>query len=247
LSSTLNNLLPLKPGEQQALLSLMVQSADSTVTDTVDSVSPKQKLDLLCNAIVDAVLLQAQKKTQLVVIEDLHWIDPTSEMLLENLLQRKQAANLFLLLTSRPEKLDYVNNANINLIQLQRLTHGETMQLAMSEMHGHVSDTVEEIVRWADGIPLFVEEIVKSSITSNEAVAVTESPLSPNNEFRPAVPNSLQDPLLATQNNWLRWLRLLVANSTLKHWGCCKPPITSRLTGNGYAITSTYSLTQAYW
>ncbi len=197
LSSTLNNLLPLKPGEQQALLSLMVQSADSTVTDTVDSVSPKQKLDLLCNAIVDAVLLQAQKKTQLVVIEDLHWIDPTSEMLLENLLQRKQAANLFLLLTSRPEKLDYVNNANINLIQLQRLTHGETMQLAMSEMHGHVSDTVEEIVRWADGIPLFVEEIVKSSITSNEAVAVTESPLSPNNEFRPAVPNSLQDPLLA--------------------------------------------------
>ena len=197
LSSTLNDLLPLKPNEQQALLSLMVQSADLTAPETNDTVSPKQKLDLLCNAIVDAVLLLAQQQPWLLVIEDLHWIDPTSEMLLDNLLQRMQSASIFMLLTSRPEKLEHMNSTHISQLPLQRLTHGETMQLVMSELHGHVSDNVDQIVRWADGIPLFVEEIVKSTLASSEPVAVTDTSTNPNNEFRPTVPNSLQDTLLA--------------------------------------------------
>ena len=194
LAATLRSLLPLQAEQEQFILSLMVQSADS---DTDESLSPKEKLERLCNAIVDAVLALAEKQTQLIVIEDLHWIDPTSQMLLETLLQRKDSAKLFVLLTSRPEKLEYIESKNINQIQLQRLSHRETMQLAMPEMKGVVFEKVEEIVRWADGIPLFVEEIVKSSIASNDAVVETNDPLNQSNSSRPDVPTSLQDTLLA--------------------------------------------------
>ena len=194
LAATLRSLLPLQAEQEQFILSLMVQSADS---DTDESLSPKEKLERLCNAIVDAVLTLAEKQTQLIVIEDLHWIDPTSQMLLETLLQRKDSAKLFVLLTSRPEKLEYIESKNINQIQLQRLSHRETMQLAMPEMKGVVFEKVEEIVRWADGIPLFVEEIVKSSIASNDAVVETNDPLNQSNSSRPDVPTSLQDTLLA--------------------------------------------------
>ena len=194
LAATLRSLLPLQAEQEQFILSLMVQSADS---DTDESLSPKEKLERLCNAIVDAVLAHAEKQTQLIVIEDLHWIDPTSQMLLETLLQRKDSAKLFVLLTSRPEKLEYIESKNINQIQLQRLSHRETMQLAIPEMKGVVFEKVEEIVRWADGIPLFVEEIVKSSIASNDAVVDTNDPLNQSNGSLPVVPTSLQDPLLA--------------------------------------------------
>ena len=190
LSTTLHNLLPLNADQEKSMLSLMVHSTEST---TEDNVSPKQKLEALCNAIVDAVLDLADKQTQLIVIEDLHWIDPTSQMLLDTLLEKKAAAKLFILLTSRPEKQEYIENRNINQIELQRLSHQETMELAMSEMQGKVSENVEEVVRWADGIPLFVEEIVKGSIAGTETI----DQHGVNSEFRPAVPSSLQDTLLA--------------------------------------------------
>lgn len=190
LATTLRNLLPLGADEEQSMLSLMVQSGES---HTTENVSPKQKLDALCNAIVDAVLSLAGKQAQLIVIEDLHWIDPTSQMLLDTLIQKSQSSKLFILLTSRPEKREYIAGNKIDEIQLQRLSHNETLELAMSEMQGAVTEGVEEIVRWADGIPLFVEEIVKESISS---IDKSEQP-GGNNGFRPAVPNSLQDTLLA--------------------------------------------------
>ncbi|MBX2869777.1 MAG: AAA family ATPase [Acidiferrobacterales bacterium] len=194
LATTLRNLLPLKVEQEQSMLSLMVQSTDA---DVDEHISPKQKLEELCAAIVDGVIHLSKKQTQLIVIEDLHWIDPTSQMLLESLLERKNTAGLFVLLTSRPEKQAYVDSINIQQIHLQRLTHNETMELAMSEMEGVVAERVEEIVRWADGIPLFVEEIAKSSIASSDSESEENKSSAQTDAFKPDVPHSLQDPLLA--------------------------------------------------
>ena len=193
LATALQNLLPLKVEQEQTMLSLMVQSTESHLDENI---SPKQKLEELCSAIVDAVLDLAGRQTQLIVIEDLHWIDPTSQMLLDMLLEQIDTAGLFLLLTSRPENSEYIAGRNINEIHLKRLSHNETMELAMPEMEGVVSEKIEEIVRWADGIPLFVEEVVKGSIASINTIDINTQ-AGNNSEFRPAVPNSLQDSLLA--------------------------------------------------
>ena len=193
LATTIQNLLPLQVEQEQTMLSLMVQSTESHPDDNI---SPKQKLEELCSAIVDAVLDLASRHTQLIVIEDLHWIDPTSQMLLDTLLEQMDTAGIFLLLTSRPENSEYIESKSINEIHLQRLSHNETMELAMPEMEGVVSEKIEEIVRWADGIPLFVEEVVKGSIASINTIDTTVQS-SNNSEFRPAVPGSLQDSLLA--------------------------------------------------
>lgn len=193
LATTLRTLLPLKADQEQSMLSLMLQSAELHADENV---SPKQKLEDLCNAIVDAVLELSRKQSQLIVIEDLHWIDPTSQMLLDTLLEQKDSERVFLLLTSRPEKREYIESKNINQLQLLRLTPGETMELALSETEGALSKKAEEIVRWADGIPLFVEEIAKSSFATFEANATNEGS-SQASGFRPDVPGSLQDSLLA--------------------------------------------------
>ena len=210
LSATLRNLLPLQPDQEQSMLSLMVQSSEP---DANENTSPKLKLEALCNAIVDAILHLAEERPQLIVIEDLHWIDPTSQMLLDTLLKKLNFAKLFILLTSRPEKLQYIEARNINRIQLQRLSHSETLELAMSEMQGVVSEKVEEIVRWADGIPLFVEEIVKSSIATLD----NKDAKNRNSDFRPAVPNSLQDTLLARLDRLGEVKQLVQVASVIGH------------------------------
>jgi predicted ATPase/class 3 adenylate cyclase len=196
LLAALRQLLPLSAEQAGLLLSMLVYSESDTSSNS-ETESPAQKLEVLCNNIVDAVLHKAQETPLLIVIEDLHWIDPTSQRLLEKLLERIQSSRTLILLTSRVEKKASLSDINVEQIRLRRLTHQQTMQLAMSELNGAATENIEEIVRWADGIPLFVEEIVKNSVSSIDTHGIAQTYQTTDGGFRPDVPGTLQDPLLA--------------------------------------------------
>ncbi|MBI5279308.1 MAG: AAA family ATPase [Burkholderiales bacterium] len=138
--------------------------------------------------LVDEFTGRAAAQPLLLVLEDTHWIDPSSAEWLQKVAAACRQAPLLLVFTTRPggmsehpvraaervtlERLDSADS----LILLERLASGTALPRALRE----------RILQQADGVPLFIEEI---------AAAVLEALASGGK--MPDVPDTLQASLLA--------------------------------------------------
>ena len=118
----------------------------------------------------------AQKQPLVLVLEDLHWADESSTLLLDHLLPLVDRAPILICVTSRPEPGAYIFRLReIGKTRFQRrfieillapLSPGESETL----MHNFLDTEslsyrlLDEIVRKAEGNPFFVEEIMRSLI-----------------------------------------------------------------------------------
>jgi len=194
LESGIQKALPLRPEHTHTLLSVMVHSSNGE--GAVDGMAT-QKLIELCAGIVDGIQELAKDSPQLVIIEDVHWLDPTTKMLISMLLDSIKSKNIFVLATSRPGNQEYLKNSQFEQIQLERLSHEQTVELAMTEIEGVLTDRIDEIVRWADGNPLFIEEIAKGAVNENDFNMQRHSEVQSSRGISSMVPFSLQELLLA--------------------------------------------------
>jgi predicted ATPase len=117
----------------------------------------------------------------LFLVEDAHWIDPTTRELLRDIVLRIHGAPTCVLVTHRPDRpaelaqgLSYVTS-----LALGRLTNQQIRLLIQSAL-GPVSDRlVDRIAERADGVPLFVEELTRSILESgtdaNENIEIPDS------------------------------------------------------------------------
>lgn len=120
-------------------------------------------------------------KTTLIIIEDLHWIDQATSLIVEQLLQPSSAHQCLVVLSCRPEyKPQWLINVVTSNLYLSKLRQTQTKQLLsnlLQESHHHKSES--EITQLADrtgGNPLFVEELVKSLLRqTKDSEAVPES------------------------------------------------------------------------
>src|SRR5262249_49231538 len=123
----------------------------------------------------------------LLLLEDAHWIDPTTTELWTRLIDSISASCLLALITARPEFTSpWKERAHASSLELSRLTHTEAAAVVGSIAAASVIDAVlvADIVAKSDGVPLYIEELTK---------AVLES----STPGRPAVPATLQDSLMA--------------------------------------------------
>jgi predicted ATPase/class 3 adenylate cyclase len=129
----------------------------------IDTSSPSFKrrtLDVLAAIIEKSTHVQPV----LVVVEDAHWIDPSSLEFVRLMLERLVAAPLLVLLTARPEFEPgwiYPHLVQVNLDRLsrrdciamiERLTGGKRLPRLV----------LDQIVSKTDGVPFFVEELTKT-------------------------------------------------------------------------------------
>ena len=109
------------------------------------------------------------------VLEDLHWADPTSLRLTETVAALAERDPLFLLMTRRPEPdpgvsgleaaLGAVVNCHLRKLELSPLTEVAERELARSLMGGDAGDeVVEGVCAGVDGNPLFLEQRFSSLI-----------------------------------------------------------------------------------
>jgi predicted ATPase len=147
----------------------------------------------------------------LAVWEDLHWADPSTLELLGLLLDQVPTARLLLVLTARPEfRPPWALQAHLTQFTLTRLVRPqvEEMVLRVTGSKPLPAEVVQQIVVKTDGIPLFVEVLVKtvlkSGLVREEADRyVLTGPLPPL-----AIPATLRDALmvrldrLATVKRW---------------------------------------------
>ncbi len=148
-------------------------------------------------AVIDAI---AAEGPALMIVEDAHWIDPSTLELLDMLIERARTVRLLLVITVRPEfEARWNAHAHLTLLSLNRLTRRDTAALVSKVTAGKPfpDEVLDEIIARTDGVPLFVEELTKTIVESGlledegDRYALA-GPLPPF-----AIPTSLQDSLMA--------------------------------------------------
>src|SRR5260370_42152585 len=112
------------------------------------------------------------------LFEDAHWADPSSRELMDRVIERVPHLSVLLIITFRPEdQPPWVGLQNVALLRLTRLGRREAALLAecVAGGKGLEGATRDQIVKRADGIALFLEELTKTLLESGRLRARDES------------------------------------------------------------------------
>ncbi|MCK5712828.1 MAG: AAA family ATPase, partial [Hyphomicrobiaceae bacterium] len=162
--------------------------------------APAQLKAKILHALVTVIEAMSVQQPVLMVVEDAHWIDPSTVELLSLVIDRLLSARLLLLITFRPEfEPSWTGHTHATTHALSRLGRIDTAAI-VSEVAGgkHLpAEVLNQIIAKTDGVPLYVEELTKTVVESRLMRVegnghVLTGPLPPL-----AIPASLQDSLMA--------------------------------------------------
>jgi class 3 adenylate cyclase/tetratricopeptide (TPR) repeat protein/ABC-type transport system involved in cytochrome c biogenesis ATPase subunit len=162
--------------------------------------SPQQQRARTLQALQDQVLGLARQRPVLLLIEDAHWIDPTSLELLELLLERIGTAAVLVLVTARPGfQAPFRGHPIVTRLALNRLGREATAAIVARITGGRSlpEAVLAEIAARTDGVPLFVEELTKTIVESGMLRATADAFLLDAPLHALAIPSSLHDSLMA--------------------------------------------------
>jgi predicted ATPase len=132
------------------------------------NVRPQVRKDRTFGALVAQLAAVASGGPVLAVFEDVHWSDPTSRELLDLIVARVRTLPVLLLITYRPEFSPvWASHAHATTLVLNRLGGREVTAMA-EQISGKrlPREVYGEIIDHSDGVPLFVEELVKTVLES---------------------------------------------------------------------------------
>lgn len=130
-----------------------------------------------------------------VLLEDLHWADPTTLDLVNHTLVTLGQHRMLLLATTRPDfEAPWPATPIRTVLPLARLDRGSRREIVQHYLAGRAvpDPLIDQIVDKSDGIPLFVEEITHAVLESDALDGDAA-----NASLPATVPSSLQDLLLA--------------------------------------------------
>ena len=132
--------------------------------------SPQQQREQTIEALVSRIIRLSDDKPVLFLLEDAHWIDPTTEMLVSETMQRIANQAVLGLVTYRPSyEPPWPGLANQSKLFLNRLSKSQSEQIVRAVGGKQIPEAAaREIVERSDGIPLFVEELTKSLVESGD-------------------------------------------------------------------------------
>ncbi len=117
------------------------------------------------------LLRQAERQPLVLAIEDLHWLDKTSEEFLISLSESLAAAPVLMILSYRREHQDsFPAYPYMRRVLLNPLSRGEMLELASWVLAGaHLPGELEELISTkAEGNPFFVEEILRALVSAGK-------------------------------------------------------------------------------
>jgi tetratricopeptide (TPR) repeat protein len=161
--------------------------------------SPDLQRKKTIEALVSWTLALGELQPLLLLVEDLHWCDPSSLELLGRLIEQSRTTRMMMLCTARPEfQSPWPARANLTLMQLNRLTKRQAREMvaALSPDRALSPEVVEAVVTRADGIPLYVEEVGRMVLESG-LLREREGRYELSGSLDDAIPTTLQDSLMA--------------------------------------------------
>ena len=118
---------------------------------------------LTIDALITILLVRADYQPLLVVVEDLHWIDPSSLDLLTQLIEHVPRTRQLVVLSFRPEfKPPWPEGPGLERLNLNRLDREASARI-VTEIAGMPApaELLDQLVDKADGVPLYLEELTK--------------------------------------------------------------------------------------
>jgi predicted ATPase/class 3 adenylate cyclase len=184
------------PGNPGSVVGLFAELLGLPACRPLADLTPEQKKGRIFQALLARIVEAAREQPVLLVLEDAHWIDPTTLELFDLLVGQLRSRRVLLVITYRPEfKVPRAGHAHVTLLPL-----GSLSRRHVTAIISHVAadrmlapEVVEQIIAKTDGVPLFVEELTKTVLELGLA--------SPANVAGPlpalAIPTTLHDSLLA--------------------------------------------------
>jgi class 3 adenylate cyclase len=162
--------------------------------------APAEQKERTIVALIALIAGMTKDAPVLALLEDAHWIDPTSLDVFSRLIDRLPGLRALLVVTFRPEfAAPWVGRARVASLQLSRFSrrHATAMIDRVMGAKALPAEVLEQIVTKTDGVPLFVEELTKMVLESGllreeDGGYVLASALTPL-----AIPSTLQDSLMA--------------------------------------------------
>jgi predicted ATPase len=162
--------------------------------------TPQQQKQKTLAALLAILLKLAMVKPVCILVEDLHWVDPSTLEMLNFLVEQAATARVLVLFTARPEfDPPWQSWSHLTQLTLHRLGQQQTQAMIEAVTGGRVMppEVMRQLVTKTDGVPLFVEELTKMVLELGLLKEQAEhyeltGPLPPL-----AIPATLQESLMA--------------------------------------------------
>ena len=166
----------------------------------VRTMDPQLRRPEVFDALRRLLLRAAEVRPQVVVFEDLHWMDQATEAFLTMMADSIPTSRVFCLFTYRPGYVHPFGERTYHTrLVLPTLSRADTVQMAQGMLATeHLPEALQTlIIQKAEGNPFFVEEVVKSlretgAIRREGDHYVLTRPLDET-----VVPDAIQDVLMA--------------------------------------------------
>jgi class 3 adenylate cyclase/predicted ATPase len=154
------------------------------------SLSPQARKLRTTEVLVELLLPPSEGPPALVVLEDLHWVDPSTLDLLKQLMARLSERPALLLMTARAAfESPWTDDSGVHELHLRPFGNDDArvLVLAMTKGLRLPPQMLAQLVDRTDGIPLFVEELTRLLIDAGQLEDTKTS----------AIPATLHDSLMA--------------------------------------------------
>jgi class 3 adenylate cyclase/tetratricopeptide (TPR) repeat protein len=129
--------------------------------------APQVRRSRTLATLVDLMKSLAARRPVLVVLEDVHWIDPSTLEFVHLMLDTIEDRRVLVLLTSRPDgQPNLAGHPHVTRLVLNRLGRAavEAITSTIEGSEALPESVRKEIVARTDGVPLFVEELTRALI-----------------------------------------------------------------------------------
>ncbi|MGH8064174.1 MAG: AAA family ATPase [Candidatus Entotheonellia bacterium] len=130
--------------------------------------TPQRQKQKTLEAVLVWLLAEAKRQPVPLIVEDLHWSDPSTLELLTLLIDQVPTARILTVLVCRPEfRSPWGGRAHLSHLTLTRLPRHQAAIMA-ERVAGKAlpAEVVQQVVAKTDGVPLFVEELTKMALES---------------------------------------------------------------------------------
>ena len=159
------------PKDRNETLALLAPLLSITLgpEHVLPDISPQRRKELTFRALGGQLEALAAQQPVLMIVEDAHWIDPTSLEFFSRIIERIANLPVLLVITARPEfAAPWPGHTHVSTLTLNRLGRHEGEALILSITRGKAlpPGVLSQIIAHTDGVPLFVEELTKTVLES---------------------------------------------------------------------------------
>ncbi len=192
----------------------------------------RQKLQTIA-LLVSQLEALSKEQSVLMLVEDIHWIDPSSLEVFDAVVDRACDLSVLVVMTHRPEfEPRWALHGHVTHHTLNRLDYGDGKAMAEHVTGGRElpEAVLKQILEHTDGVPLFVEELTKTVIEAGfleeqNGRYILDGPLP-----HLAIPSTLKDSLMA------RLDRLSAVKEVIQAAACIGREFSPELLGSAVSI-----------